>query len=516
MKMTSRTIYVFAALLLWGGGVYAQAPKADWMEGTVGVGWRFGTGQSEIDAWNVTTLVNQVKTIPGITYVLFNLSEAAHGDRYIAPHSVLITLNPGSTSLNRDLFMEAATAFRNEGYKVIAYVATQGPAMLKHGAQYAWDRVEIEPGVYFSQSMENWSNHVAGVYGNTTTDTYKQALAEIIVEEYAARYGPLIDGWWFDNGAAAMNASLLHDVVTAYNTNTVITFNGVNVDTDFTGGHPTVMAQALPSDNVNETKLLLPIEATPDGYLVQADGHKALGHMFMPAHTRWNSGAIVWPVDKAADWVERCTQAGGAWTWNVDVTSSLSNLRADTVTLMQDVYAKITGNATNNAPAFASDPIDGGEVDSFGVYSNHVAGLVTDAEGDTLRFHKLDGPAWLAVSTNGTLSGIASTLDSGTNRFKILAGDGKGNVDIAELEIIVDYAFSARGVVDTTRFNAAHIDSGNWVTRDADWTMADGTLVNPGLVADDEKGAHLLNSVNSRSRIHAVFLFNAVYRGAYQ
>jgi hypothetical protein len=504
MKMDRRTIHIFAALLLWAGsvsaladGVHAQVSKADWMEGTVGVGWRFGTGQSEIDAWNVTTLVNQVKTIPGITYVLFNLSEAAHGDRYIAPHSVLTTLNPGSTSLNRDLFMEAATAFRNEGYKVIAYVATQGPAMLKHGVQYAWDRVEIAPGVYFSQSMENWSNHVAGVYGNATADTYKQAFAEIIVDEYAARYGTLIDGWWFDNGAGSMNAPLLHDVVTAYNTNTMITFNGVNVDTDYTGGHPTVLAQALPSDDVNETKLLLPIEATPDGYLVQADGHKALGHMFMPAHDRWNAGPIVWTVDKAADWVERCTQAGGAWTWNVDVTPSVSNLRADTVTLMQDVSAKIAENATNNAPVFASDTIDGGEVDSFGAYSNHVAGLVTDAEGDTLRFHKLDGPAWLDVSTNGSLSGIASTLDLGTNRFKILVGDGKGNVDVAELEITVDYAFSARGVVDATRFNASHIDSGNWIKRDADWAMTDGTLVNPGLVADDEKGAHLLNSVNS-------------------
>jgi hypothetical protein len=65
------------------------------------------------------------------------------------------------------------------------------------------------------------------------------------------------------------------------------------------------------------------------------------------------------------------------------------------------------------------------------------------------------------------------------------------------LEITVDYAFSARGVVDATRFNASHIDSGNWIKRDADWAMTDGTLVNPGLVADDEKGAHLLNSVNS-------------------
>jgi len=493
MKKFMLCLLGIAALI---GNASAVESKAAWMEGAVGVGWRFGTGQSEIEAWNVTTLVNQVKTIPGVSYVLFNLSQAAHGDQYIAPHSVLTTLNPGSTPVTRDLFMEAATAFQNEGYKVIAYVATQGPPMLKHGVQYAWDRVEIEPGVYTSQSMDNWEGYVQSIYGNTTRDTYKQAFAEIIVDEYAARYGTLIDGWWFDNGADSMNAPLLHDIVTAHNADVAITFNGVNVDTDYTGGHPTVLAQALSSDDVNETKMLLPIEATTDGYIVQADGHKALGHMFMPAHERWNSGAIVWTVDKAADRVERCTQAGGAWTWNVDITPSASNLRADTVTLMQDVQAQIAANAANSAPVFAADTFDGGEVDSFVAYSATVAGLATDAEGDPLRFHKIGGPAWLTVSTEGTLSGTASTGDSGMNRFKILVSDGKGNVDIADLEITVNYAFSTSGVKNTSRFDPEDIDSGNWVTRDAAWSTASNTMSNPGLVTDDDKGAHQLNSLD--------------------
>ena len=499
-QIASKTMKKFMLCLLGIGALIGNAPavepKAVWMEGAVGVGWRFGTGQSEIEAWNVTTLVNQVKTIPGVSYVLFNLSQAAHGDQYIAPHSVLTTLNPGSTPVTRDLFMEAATAFQNEGYKVIAYVATQGPPMLKHGVQYAWDRVEIEPGVYTSQSMDNWEGYVQSIYGNTTRDTYKQAFAEIIVDEYAARYGTLIDGWWFDNGADSMNAPLLHDIVTAYNADVAITFNGVNVDTDYTNGHPTVLAQALSSDDVNETKMLLPIEASTDGYIVQADGHKALGHMFMPAHERWNSGAIVWTVDKAADRVERCTQAGGAWTWNVDITPSASNLRADTVTLMQNVQAQIAANAANSDPVFAADAFDGGEVDSFVAYSATVAGLATDAEGDPLRFHKIGGPDWLTVSTDGTLSGTASTGDSGMNRFKILVSDGKGNVDIADLEITVNYAFSTSGVKNTSRFRPEDIDSGNWVTRDAAWSTASNTLSNPGLVTDDDKGAHQLNSLD--------------------
>jgi hypothetical protein len=493
MKKFMLCLLGIAALI---GNATAVEPKAAWMEGAVGVGWRFGTSQSEIEAWNVTTLVNQVKTIPGVRYVLFNLSQAAHGDQYIAPHSVLTTLNPGSTPVTRDLFMEAATAFQNEGYKVVVYVATQGPPMLKHGVQYAWDSVEIEPGVYTSQSMDNWEGYVQSVYGNTTRDTYKRAFAEIIVDEYAERYGTLIDGWWFDNGPDSMNAPLLHDIVTTYNADVAIAFNGSSNENDFINGHPAVLTKNLVSDDINETKMLLPIEASTDGYIVQADGQKALGHMFMAAHERWNSGSIVWTVDKAADWVERCTQAGGAWTWNVDVSPGASNLRADTVTLMQDVQAQIAANATNNAPVFAADVFDGGEVDSFFAYSATVAGLATDAEGDPLRFHKIGGPAWLTVSTEGTLSGTASTGDSGMNRFKILVSDGKGNVDIADLEISVNYAFITNGVKNTSRFKPEDIDSGNWVTRDAAWSAASATLLNPGLVTDDEKGAHQINSVD--------------------
>ena len=82
------------------------------------------------------------------------------------------------------------------------------------------------------------------------------------------------------------------------------------------------------------------------------------------------------------------------------------------------------------------------------------------------------------------------------NRFKILVSDGKGNVDIADLEITVNYAFSTSGVINTSRFKPEDIDSGNWITRDAAWSTASNTLSNPGLVTDDDKGAHQLNSLD--------------------
>ena len=59
-------------------------------------------------------------------YVLFGLSGGAKGDGYIAPHSVLSKINPGSCP-ERDLFDDLATAFQAAGYKVLCYMATEGP-----------------------------------------------------------------------------------------------------------------------------------------------------------------------------------------------------------------------------------------------------------------------------------------------------------------------------------------------------------------------------------------------------
>jgi len=101
-------------------------PPAHWMSGKWGISWRIKAGDTkQIRNYNVTKLVEQVKSIPGVTYVLFGLSEGANGSRYIAPHSILSELNPRCCPV-RDLFGELAEAFQKEGYKVLAYMATEG------------------------------------------------------------------------------------------------------------------------------------------------------------------------------------------------------------------------------------------------------------------------------------------------------------------------------------------------------------------------------------------------------
>ena len=160
----------------------------------------------------------------------------------------------------------------------------------------------------------------------------------------------------------------------------------------------------------------------------------------MSAHEdTWTSGNIAWTPEEAATWVERCTNAGGVWTWSVGISGTMSILNNAAVNLMIATDAVIVSRKPNAAPTFNSSTIIGGNVDRTAPYSGNISSSASDINGDSITFAKLTGPEWLNVNTNGTLSGTPTrTLDIGMNRFRVLASDGQGDIDIAELEIIVN------------------------------------------------------------------------------
>ena len=138
--------------------------------------------------------------------------------------------------------------------------------------------------------MENWRQYVAGRYGSASDDNYKQAYAEVIVDEYAERYGKLIDGYWFDH-AKFGNIPLLYNVTKKHNPNTVLAFNdGQKVPLtnnapgyeDYTAGHPNPVKHTVPSspDNLPQVES---IENTPAGYFV-SNTSSSLGHTLSLIH----------------------------------------------------------------------------------------------------------------------------------------------------------------------------------------------------------------------------------------
>ena len=91
-----------------------------------GISWRNKAGNIKFtNNFQVSTLVKQVQSIPGVGYVLFGLSQGASGDQYIAPHSVLGPMNDRSCQ-ERDLCMDLCEGFQAAGYKVLIYMATEG------------------------------------------------------------------------------------------------------------------------------------------------------------------------------------------------------------------------------------------------------------------------------------------------------------------------------------------------------------------------------------------------------
>jgi hypothetical protein len=121
----------------------------------------------------------------------------------------------------------------------------------------------------------------------------------------------------------------------------------------------------------------------------------------------------------------------GANSWTVSVSDGIAPAVQATL--------NITVNNTNDAPTFTVDPINKADATEDAAYTGQtLAGSATDIDpGDTLTYSKLSGPAWLAVASNGALSGTPANDDVGANAFTVQVSDGNGGTDQATLNITV-------------------------------------------------------------------------------
>lgn len=160
--------------------------------------------------------------------------------------------------------------------------------------------------------------------------------------------------------------------------------------------------------------------------------------------------------------------------------------------------AQIAGLQTNTAPQFtnslfARDPATEGIA-----YSSSLAGTVTDPDaGDTTAFSKIAGPAWLNIAADGTMTGLPTSGDGGTNFFTVRVTDAAGQNDFALVTITVTITTSpgtwisnadgtwstssrwsgnviATGIGQTANFSAINLTANRTVTLDSPRTI--GTL----------------------------------------
>ncbi len=108
--------------------------------------------------------------------------------------------------------------------------------------------------------------------------------------------------------------------------------------------------------------------------------------------------------------------------------------------------------ALNTAPAFRSGSLSAPAATAGTAYSGSIAADASDADvpyGDVLTFRKTNGPDWLTVAANGTLSGTPLSTDVGANVFWVQATDSEGLSATATLTVQVEPATPPLLVVQT-------------------------------------------------------------------
>jgi len=104
-----------------------------------------------------------------------------------------------------------------------------------------------------------------------------------------------------------------------------------------------------------------------------------------------------------------------------------------------EIVGTAIGTANNTLPpVFVSGPLVMPNATQYLSYSGTLAGLATDPESDPMYFSKIDGPKWLSIATNGTLSGTPRHGDNGTFQFNVQVNSLGGGRDEAIVQITVN------------------------------------------------------------------------------
>ena len=121
------------------------------------------------------------------------------------------------------------------------------------------------------------------------------------------------------------------------------------------------------------------------------------------------------------------------------------------------------GQSANAAPAFSQALIALPAASSLEPYTGQsLASYASDANSDTLTFTKLNGPGWLTVGADGTLSGQPGAGDGGENTFVVRVTDPSGATSDATLKIAVS-AFPAAPVTSSTSAPAIDADDAYFI-----------------------------------------------------
>lgn len=120
----------------------------------------------------------------------------------------------------------------------------------------------------------------------------------------------------------------------------------------------------------------------------------------------------------------------GNYTLNVQVMDGSTTRNATLDVTVDSVQ-------TNYPPYFVEDSFDAPKGNTDVAYVGTVADWAKDLEGDALTFGKVDGPAWLTVNSDGTLTGTPTLADAGIHDVTVEVTDSEGGANTANISISI-------------------------------------------------------------------------------
>ncbi|MCG7899548.1 MAG: hypothetical protein JAY85_13965 [Candidatus Thiodiazotropha weberae] len=308
--------------------------KSNWMSGNWGLRVLLPAGNiKEVKKYDPVKLVNQIKQLKSMKWVMLNLTSGGYGGRFTAPNSILKGKVIDDYFPERDLLLETINLLKKNNYKVIVYFAADGPlANTLYNRSVNEDRETKRIANKYLKNKKSWENYLVD-----TKKTNDQLLSEII-EYYSEKYGKKIDGWWFDHGKWGDPEKYIKaaktgnpDAKVAWNDKkkniqiSILPSKIINlwcmershINEDFTAGHITPIRTIEPWSHFNDL-VIQDVENTKH----KGDTKSGIqSHIFIPLQRTWRGGETRFTSEQIKNWTRRVISSDGAITWAIAMRS---------------------------------------------------------------------------------------------------------------------------------------------------------------------------------------------------
>ena len=354
--------------------------NASWLASSWGVTQRVDGG------YKLEEVTDSSDWVAGANEIVENLPSAGHViTSFTHPaHAFLFTLRDNNNvdvagihpdmvpSLeNEKIILDVINVYRAAGKKVILYINTAGPSMIKDTDPE--NELEIKTA---------WEAYYNSQWGGDEPAAWRN-----LVLGYVERFEGLADGYWLDNtsnlpGELSDFVAMLRSVdsTTAIGINynkdyfrddngdfLYVDSDGLNDEdetdyriikhaattelTDFTAGHVTPLARGAPPNSWGYEEYTIPdmVEEPWDTY----DGSSyALKHAWFPISETWSNtrSDIVFEVEQAYRFTRTITDGGAAMTWST--TQDNGFMSADEMEIMVEIQNRISQTPKESYEAY--------------------------------------------------------------------------------------------------------------------------------------------------------------------